>query len=73
MSKLLQERVKELEKQIQRYKEALDNTRYSIHTQLSTMNHKENTELERSYMKGALFASRMMDRYFKKENSINQN
>ena len=57
---------KKLKEQAELYKEALSKTRYAIHTQISTMNHQENTNLERSYMKGILFASKMINRYFNK-------
>ena len=66
---LLEKRTEELLKlneQNKRYREAIRKTKYAIHTQISSINHQENTELERKYLAGIMFASRMMDRYFNK-------
>jgi|SRR5699024_9779629 len=76
----LAERVQELETRIdkfyklnmqlhrknKRYREAIKKVRYAMHTQISSINHQENTKLEREYIKGILFASKMVDRYFSK-------
>lgn len=53
-----------LEQQNKRYREALKNTKYAIHTQISSINHKENTELENQYIRGMTFSMDMINKYF---------
>jgi len=53
-----------IEQQNKRYREAIKKTRYAIHTQVSSINHQENTELENQYIRGMSFSMDMINRYF---------